>query len=96
MDNFVNIRPIKNWNVLLLNNLRLQATHLGDIHFSNDFALLDVLIVPSVHYNLFYVTKLAASLHCEVVFFCKSFYYTGYCNPRGGLVQLMSAMDCTI
>lgn len=52
--------------------MKLSATHFGDLHFSNDFALLDILFVPSFEYNLLSVTKMSATLSCEVVFSAKS------------------------
>lgn len=68
LKNFTNIRRISNWNVLLPNNLKLQATHIGDLYFNYDFVLFDVLYVPCFQYNLLSVTKLSVSLKCEVVF----------------------------
>lgn len=53
---------------MLPNRLKLQATHIGDISFSSNFILHDVLFVPSFKYNLLSVTKLCASLNCDIVF----------------------------
>lgn len=63
-----NIKPVTNWCVVLPNNLRLQATHLGDIHFTDNFVLTNVSFVPAFHYNLLSATKLSKNLNCELVF----------------------------
>lgn len=56
LKNLINIKEISNWTVLLPNGLKLKATHMGDIVFSSDFVLNDVLYVPSFSYNLLSVT----------------------------------------
>lgn len=68
LHHFTNIESINNWTILLPNNLRLQATHLGDIHLNDDLVLFDVLYVPSFQYNLLSVSKLSSSLKYEVLF----------------------------
>lgn len=73
-----NIKAVENWHVLLPNNLRLKATHKGDIYVTNNFYLLDVLFVPTFAYNILSVTNLVASLHCELCVFCKILFDTGF------------------
>lgn len=52
MSQFRNVKVVENWHVMLPNDLKLKATHKGDIYLSDGFALLDVLYVPSFTYNL--------------------------------------------
>lgn len=76
---FTDLRPIENWHVLFPNDIRLKATHIGNIFFNDKFTLTYALFVliyalfgPSFKYNLLHVTRLSTSSNCELVFSSKN------------------------
>lgn len=69
MQNFTNVQCIKNWHVVLPNNLKLKALLKGDIFINYNLKLTNVLYVPDSSYNLLSLTNLSASLNRELIFF---------------------------
>ncbi|CAL9022957.1 unnamed protein product, partial [Prunus brigantina] len=60
--------PVSNRQVYLPDHALVNVTHIGTIHFSDDFILHNVLCVPSFRLNLISVTKLTKSSSCLAMF----------------------------
>ncbi|XP_065859400.1 retrovirus-related Pol polyprotein from transposon RE1 isoform X1 [Euphorbia lathyris] len=65
---FRSYKPVHNCYINLPNNQKLRAEYIGDIHFSNEFVLCDVLYVSNFALNLISVTQLTASMQYNLVF----------------------------
>ena len=60
--------PVIDRHVQLPDNSLARVTHIGTIHFSNDFILHNVLCVPSFKLNLTSVAKLTQTSFCHAIF----------------------------
>ena len=64
-SSYISISPIV---VKLPNGQQVATTHFGVVKFSESLFLVDVLYIPNFNFNLIYVSKLASSLKCELIF----------------------------
>lgn len=67
---FDTVKPLLNkaHNVIVSDGRKIKVEFIGDVSLPDGLCLKEVLFVPSFHFNLISVYKLAAQLKCNVVF----------------------------
>lgn len=59
-----------------------NVTHIGDVHFSPDFIVLDVYHIPTFSLNLISVTQLTKHLNCIAHFSCDSCTFQDHISDK--------------
>ena len=79
---FLNLKPLRNSNVTLPNNVMVSVEYIGDVRLSQDLLLMDVLYVPGFKSNLISISALTAALLAASLFHNAGFVIQDTQNSR--------------
>lgn len=88
-----NPKEVCNMHVSLPNGEHASITHIGSVHFSDEFVLKNALCVPGFHYNLISVGSFIASSNCVMQWYTDKCIIQGQTHGRMiGLAELQDGL----